>query len=487
MLKAATPMGMGLINDSTAYIAGARSLLQGTGYSEIWLATGIEPIIHYPPLLSAILALIGLSGIDPLRGSRVLNILLYGSNIWLMGILGWKMTGARIAGLFLALYFALDGVLLNIHAYAISEPLFIFFLIACIILLSLHIEKQAIKWVALAGLATGMALLTRYVGLALLATAALVLVVLQTDWRKRFISLGVFLACALPWFFAWVFRNHLLTGMATNRGFRWKPLAEKNIDLGINNFTDWLFPFQTAIIKEPIPALLLSLIAIILVCWVGYFGLRYFLKPTSTEQPNPFIFFSAAFIFVYASSLIVSLSFFDGTTRLIDRILSPIYVTFAILIVAVVTWFWKRCQAKTRIVLGGIVCFLLILSGNNYYQTVEKLTQDGQGYASARYQNGAISHFLRELPTDVRIYTNSPPAVYSSTERPSYILFLDADFTRETKKFYSEVKGDVERGDAILVLYGLRKEEINPEAYDFLIGGLNLNIKNGTDMIYDSP
>src|SRR5512137_2999097 len=92
MLYICTPAGVGLANDSVAYIAGARSILQGTGYSDIWLDSSLEAITHYPPLLSLTLAAIGTLGIDPLRGARILNILLYGANTGLMGLLGWRIT-----------------------------------------------------------------------------------------------------------------------------------------------------------------------------------------------------------------------------------------------------------------------------------------------------------------------------------------------------------------------------------------------------------
>jgi len=486
MLKIATPMGLGLINDSTAYIAGARSLLQGTGYSEIWLATDFEPIIHYPPLLSSLLALIGLSGLDPMRGVRVLNILLYGSNIWLMGILGWKVTGFKLAGLLTAFYFVLDGVLLEIHAYALSEPLFIFFLISSIILIDLHFKKQSNTSLALAGIATGLALLTRYVGLALLATTVLALVVLHIDWRRRFVSVGIFLACSLPWFFAWIFRNRLLTGMATNRGIKWKPLAGENIMLGINNFTDWLFHFNLTLKMGIFPTLLVILFLSFLVVWLLISGIRHFAKPSDTSKPNTIVFFSVGFALIYISSLIVSLSFFDGTTKLQHRILSPIYVTFTIILVSVFFWLWKHRQVTLKIAVVCAACIMFFLSGAYYYQTVGRLMKDGQGYASSGYQNTVIAEFLRKLPSNVKIYTNSPPAVYSSTDRRSYILFLDVDLTSETKRFYEQVNREVGKGEAVLAFYGIHKGDMSTETYVFLVNGLNLSIKNGTNLIYDN-
>ena len=486
MVKVATPMGLGLINDSTAYIAGARSILQGSGYSQIWLATGLEPIIHYPPLLSAILALIGLSGLDPMRGVRVLNIALYAGNIWLMGIIGWRMTGIKLAGFLLALFLTLDAALLQVHSYAISEPLFIFLMLACILLLGLHFEKRSIGLLALAGVLTGLALLTRYVGLALLATAAFTLLVLNKDWRTRITSLSLYLVCAIPWLFAWLIRNRQLTGMETNRGFGWHPPSTDTIVLGVENLTDWLLPIVSNFIRTPFSILFLSLIVFALLCWTLYVGFRYFLKPASAPRPNQFAFLSAAFTLIYLGALIASLTMFDATTKLQHRILAPVYVSLTIFLVFVFVWFWKHGNRGVRIVLSGLAGLLLLFSAINEYQTINILMQDGQGYASARYQSSPIANLLRKLPAEMKIYTNSPPAVYSSIDRPCYVLFLDSNLTRETKGLYAQINQEVINGDAVLVFYGIRKSDVDIEAFNFLTNGLTLSIKNGTQMVYDN-
>ena len=121
-----TPEGLGLSDDSIGYIAGARSILDGQGYREAWLASN-GPVTHFPPGFSAVLALVGLSGLDPLRGARFLNALLFGANALLLGVIGWQMTKSQIAGVLLALLFAVNASLFNAHAVAMSEPLYIFF------------------------------------------------------------------------------------------------------------------------------------------------------------------------------------------------------------------------------------------------------------------------------------------------------------------------------------------------------------------------
>jgi 4-amino-4-deoxy-L-arabinose transferase-like glycosyltransferase len=144
----ATPAGLGLTNDSAAYIGGARSLLAGSGYSDIWLDSELEAITHYPPLLSLLLSGIGLLGIDPYRGARVLNILLFAASTGLIGLLGYRMTKSQNAGIVLALLFATNAQLLQIHAQVLSEPLFLFLSLASFLTFSIAIEYQIVSLIS---------------------------------------------------------------------------------------------------------------------------------------------------------------------------------------------------------------------------------------------------------------------------------------------------------------------------------------------------
>ena len=159
ILYISTPVGAGLANDSVAYIAGARSLLLGKGYSDIWLDSSLEPVTHYPPLLSLSLSALGLLGIDPLRGARILNIFLFGINTALMGLLGWRMTRSSMAAVWLAALFMLNAAMLRVHVFALSEPLYLFLsLLAFLCFDHYYISpnrQHKTTWLILAGLSTG--------------------------------------------------------------------------------------------------------------------------------------------------------------------------------------------------------------------------------------------------------------------------------------------------------------------------------------------
>src|SRR5215510_9482796 len=136
----ATPQGLGLSDDSIAYIAGARSMVAGNGYREAWLASN-QPVTHFPPSFSAVLAFFGLFGIDPLHAVRWVNALLFGLNAALLGILGWRMTPSLSAGLVLAALFVTSGEMFRIHAVAMSEPLFIFLSLLSFWMFDLYFER----------------------------------------------------------------------------------------------------------------------------------------------------------------------------------------------------------------------------------------------------------------------------------------------------------------------------------------------------------
>jgi 4-amino-4-deoxy-L-arabinose transferase-like glycosyltransferase len=179
----ATPEGLGLSDDSIAYVAGARSMLAGQGYREAWLASN-GPVTHFPPAYPAVLAFIGGFGLDPLRAARFLNALLYGLNTLMLGVLGWRMTRSLPAGLALAALFVLNSSLLRVHAVAMSEPLFIFLSLMAFWMFDLYVERDAHwLWLLLCGAMTGMAYLTRYAGLALTATFAVALLLLHRSRR----------------------------------------------------------------------------------------------------------------------------------------------------------------------------------------------------------------------------------------------------------------------------------------------------------------
>ncbi|MHB8777716.1 MAG: ArnT family glycosyltransferase [Anaerolineales bacterium] len=489
----ATPQGLSISDDSIAYIAGARSILAGDGYREAWLASN-QPVTHFPPGFSSILALIGLSGLDPLRGTRFINSLLFGANTFLLGLIGWRMAKSQIAGIMLALLFVFNASLFRVHVAAMSEPLYIFFSLAAFLTFSQYFEPAPFRWqsdeyfwLITTGILTALAYLTRYAGLALFVTFLFALILLHVDRRKRLVSAGVFFGSFIPFALAWSIRNKIVADNATNRTLAYHPLTTENIETGIRNVSIFLVPVETwrrALIRIPnLFVIILAVIALALLIWVLYKGLKKFFQP-STERPEILSFTNALYIFGYLASIISSMLLFDASTKFKLRILSPVYVGLLVMLVLFGSWIWKKGMIYWRGLVIAFAIFILALSVYDMSNTVAQLRKGGQGYASFQWFDSQAMQFLRELPEGIRIYSNQVGPVYLYTGRPGYVLpDLTDPVTALPRGNYQEgvaaLQRDVLSGEAVLALfkYGSESEDVQT---------IYLNISDGLYLAHDT-
>ena len=479
LLRSSTPFGLGLTDDAISYIASSRALLAGQGFTRIWLATGLEPITHWPPIFSFSLAAISrVLSMDPYRSARFLNILVFGANTAILATLGSKMTRSRLMGVFLAILFLSNSALIRLHAQALSEPLYLTVSLLAFLAFerafaSSH-RKELHKWLIFAGFITGISYLTRYAALSLIATFILAIVILCPTWRKRFTSLVFFFVGVFPPIFAWMLRNKIVGGSATNRAIRWHPVTLENIERGLISFFKVIIPIPELsypFLEKPfLLAIIPSLIALALLIWIVPLGLKYFIKPEENKQPEIISFTMALYIFGYMGSLLVSLTLFDAATPLNDRILSPVYLAVFILLV----YFIHRLFQQGKIVPATILAiFVLSTSLIAQVRTVDKLQKSAMGFGSWRWRESTVMEAIRNFPEDVEIHTNQPPAVYFWTDRPAYRLW-DA----QPESFQSE--------NAAIAIF-ISADDITPELQvwiDEMTEGFELVEKSGLGNLY---
>ena len=491
----ATPEGLALSDDSIAYIAGARSMLAGQGYREAWLASN-QPVTHFPPAFPFVLTLPGLLGADPLNSARYINALLFGLNAGLLGVLAWRMTPSLTAGVVMAALFVLNSELLQVHTTAMSEPLFIFLSLLALWTFDLYFERHNHwLWLLFCGTFVGMAYLTRYAGLALVATFIVALVILRPDWRKRFVSIGIFLAAVSPWIIGWAIRNRLVAENTTNRVLAWHPITADNLQTGVRVFSEVFIPIEAwrrEMLKQAglVEAMILIVLVAVLV-WVSVKAWKYFSEPqlVSAEEKMDagsreiIPFTSGLYLFAYLASIVAAMTMFDAATKFKLRILSPVFVCLLILLVYLGIWL----RNKNRVAVILLTFALISLAFYKQFITVNQLSKGGLGYASFQWYDSKAMEYLSELPEDVMIYTNEPGAVYLYTGRGSYVLpdrfdsataQMRAGFEEGVTKMQSEINA----GEAVLALFD--GGDNAPQDIAVLIEGLHLGHKSAGDEIY---
>lgn len=494
VMDKATPAGAGLANDSVAYIAGARSILQGTGYSDIWLDSTLEPITHYPPLLSIVLSAIGLAGIDPLRSVRVLNILLFGSNTLLIALVGYQLIRSKWISLWLAALFLLNSSLLRVSLYAMSEPLFLTLCLLAFLAFFLALEQNfKPSWLLLTGVFTGLSVLARYSGLALVPAFGLLLLLAPIDLKQKGKNLLYFLSPIALAVGAWFLRNKLVASSFTNRTLEIHPITLDNVLPGIYNLSRIFLPLDQ--IREPIfnsGVWNLILLGVLLCMVVGTIVLllRIMTGKEASTAANA-VTTLLVFFFSYLGSIFFSISFFDNSTKFQDRILAPAVIVFFILAGLVfqktAALFEKTKLVKlSRGVVAASMIGSILFSFAGEAEAMKIFSTEGQGYASWKYHDSAILAAIRDLPQDVSIYTNSPPAVYLVTERSSRVMPTKTDpVSNTTRPDYEQdiekMVAQINNGEAVLALFNTNDIENSSDAgsIESIITRLNSLKKTG--------
>ena len=505
-----TPQGLGLNDDSIAYIAGARSLLNGQGYREIWIVSA-GPVTHFPPGFPGALTLVGLlTGLDPLRGARLLNGLLFGLNILMMGWLACRMTGFWLNGLLTALLFLLTPSLLRIHSNAMSEPLYIFFTLVAFLLLDFYFEKlpspsgkgaalsrraaegaEALSkraggeggvWLVAAGCVIGLAYLTRYAALALLVTGVAALFILHDDPRTRLRRSAILIASAFPWMAAWAIRNLLVGGELTNRALGWHPITEDNIRTGIRTFSSLIVPvdqWQSSLFRvNGLFELIAVLLGAGLLLWVLRTGLRRLFGPDGMPKPEVISLLNGLYVFGYLFALTATMTFFDPATRFQLRILAPVFVSLLLLLAFGLSRLVSQGTARVAVI--GLIVLILAVSAVGQVENVQGLRRGGQIYANERWYDAKAIAALRTLPAGLAIHTNQPGVVYLYVGRPASLL-------PEDEPGILELQGKVLAGEAVIALFkSVEMDEAMRAYYDRLGQGLYEEKYDG-DVIFSAP
>src|SRR5207237_9631430 len=128
--------------DSSFHRSAARSLQGGHGLRALdYRSEAPRPLTHFPPAVPTLFALAGWPDRDPVEGARRMNALLFGANIFLVGL----AVGARARdwqlpalGSLLALF---SPDLLNVHAMAWAEPLFLCASLTALLALPAYLDR----------------------------------------------------------------------------------------------------------------------------------------------------------------------------------------------------------------------------------------------------------------------------------------------------------------------------------------------------------
>ena len=211
-----TPWGAALDPTSVQFIAVARSLLAGEGFTSF----DGSPYTLRPPLFPLVLAAAGLVGGDPLHLAGPLNAAFFALSVFLVG----RFLADRLESRFLRLQApaaaALSLPLAHYCSFAGAEALFVLLTILALRLTGDYLARGGMRRLAGAALFGSLAWQTKSIGAAVPATVVLALLFLPgaAGPRRPRIRAAAFAAsaAALP-MGLWLLRNFLAAGVPTGQ------------------------------------------------------------------------------------------------------------------------------------------------------------------------------------------------------------------------------------------------------------------------------
>ena len=458
--------GIGLSPDSAAYVSAARELLKGNGLTLGFVRNNV-PFTHWAPFFPLSLAALGLTGLDPLEGARILNVILFGVNIFLIGFLLKKYTGSTKIAVLGSWTILTSRTTLEIHSYAHSEPIYILLVFLGIHLLIQYLgaeEKRNLYYAS--SLCMALAALDRYAGVSSIIAGALMIFLLG---RKRFHirlkqSVAFALLGSLP-LGLWFVRNHFVSRNLADRSFGFHPPTWYQYHYGLDNISTWilpeLFPFALRVLTLVIVSVALVAVSVVVL--------------RKERRDDSFRFLVSTLLFALSSvfTLVAYVTFLSVNMLPVNRHLSPIFVSVAMFSLVVLYKFWRTCGSATwlrRIMIAAaiLLCSSYLVRGTKW---LCELRSKGLGYAGRSWRTSETIAELKRLYSKEVVYTNSAEAIYILTGRPSFLIPVKYDRSsvrkEETWKVHGryeerlrEMKESLETKGGLLVYFNLADKEM---------------------------
>ena len=183
-----TRHGAGASGDAVWYLQGAENLLKGIGYG-ILRSDGFIPNKMYPPFYSITLAGLSVMGLPLIVIARFFNALLLGIIIFLIGWLVYQLTHSPITSIIASCFILLSFDYLFIFTWAMSEPLYIFLSVVSFCLFYQYHKHRKPIYSYLMVFFAGLSVITRYIGISLVAAMCLwVLIFEQKKIKSRILD-----------------------------------------------------------------------------------------------------------------------------------------------------------------------------------------------------------------------------------------------------------------------------------------------------------
>ena len=402
--------GVGVSPDSVYYISVARHIADGTGfvgYDGYYFV--LQPPL-YPLLLAAIIKIFS---IDPLISAGYLNAILFGFIVYYSGLFLLNHLKSLPLIIIGTLSIMVSFVIIQISLIALSEPLFILFVLLYLNYFDNYRIKGTITSLLFFSTAAALACLTRYVGVIIILSGSISIFIWKRKTLKEmFRHLIIFLLITILPTGLWILRNYFLSSTFVGQRADSSYTLSENLLFLFNAMLKWYLPIQ---INEQ------QLFFIMLIISAGILALIIFPnKWTKDEIRLKQIGPALIFILLYSGIIVIS-STTTAYDKIANRLLSPIFVpSFFIMFLIldnILEWISKHFHQRLMPILFliGIIAWMKYPVTRTIYNIEDYIGQAGWEYSSKAWRDNTVIRFLnshKQFESGYSFYSNVPEAVY---------------------------------------------------------------------------
>ncbi len=437
--------GVGLHLDSTAYISAARNLQEGNGFYQ-WDGS----VFHdHAPLFPLVLALAGLFGISTITAAGYINAIALGLTIFVVTTWLRHHIESRILVTWAGCACAISPLLGNISARALSEPLFVLFVVLSLYALDRFLHTSKGSLLVLAAIYTALGCLTRYIGVTVVGSVLLVLLFQRgTAFSARIRNIFIYSTIAMLPIGIWMVRNLLVTSSLTGTVYpseaslRRYPgsLSETilkwtlgGIDFSILSKLGTVIDIQVTPLPPTIIGVSLKFTVLIVLLALAGYKLRV-LHRIGYSPDWATVAAIAVFVLVYLGSLVISVIVHQIPP--VIRYMVPIYVPAVVVVTLILNalrgyasnrppfrelgFSRKRTVSVPAAILTVSLFSWLGLQGiANLYSIEHRITHGHDGsYSSEYWADSETISYLKSHPLHGRVWSTEDRALYLLTDVP---------------------------------------------------------------------
>jgi hypothetical protein len=432
--------GAGVSSDSTKYLSVAQNLLAGNG---LYDHRGL-PLLSWPPLYSIVLAGLSLlTGVDVFVAGWYFNVFLFGLNVFLSGVIFYRIFPDRLFYAYLASTFVfLSLSSLRMHTTISSDALYLTLTLGFLIAVDGYINQRSYKAYVWMVLFSMLAPMLRYVGLAITVTAGLVVLIENRSSLRIFLRDGFVLGLLSILPVAWWLLVHNVMTHGSLWGLSSQPVdVSENVSLAFTKMLHWFVPYASflmPVLLRPWIPLGLTVLILVLLNWKRADHGRAWVRSLAAHPVYPTMIYAV----VYFVALALTVITLDHRDLFSDRYYVILLVPAAIFILLTFDkLILPHLNLSTKKIQTVLILLFVFWSVYPVYSTGEYLMEalrKGEPSGANMFNN----RFYREMPVvtqmlqisaeqpQERLYSNYVDAVWFYTRKPVSLLpFVHDDAT----------------------------------------------------------